>query len=72
MPAIVSRSASYGLTNSSIKVLNKIADNGFSEVLINDTKLANGVWSHSGYCTNEFLSETFGLNYKKLRIFPTN
>jgi alanine dehydrogenase len=72
MPAIVSRSASYGLTNSSIKILNKIADNGFSDVLLNDIKLANGVWSHNGFCPNEFLSETFGLNYKKLRIFPTN
>ncbi len=72
MPAIVPRSASYGLTNTTIKYIELLANNGLEHVLMSKPEIANGVWAHQGYCTNEFLAETFGLEYKRLRIFPTN
>ena len=72
MPSMVSRSASYGLTNSTIDFLTMIANNGLDEVMMSEESVANGVWAHNGYCTNEFLTETFNLEFKKLRIFPTN
>ncbi len=72
MPAIVPRSASYGITNSTIKYIELLANNGLEHVLMTQPAIANGVWAHKGYCTNEFLAETFNLEYKRLRIFPTN
>ncbi len=72
MPSMVSRSASYGLTNSTIDLLTMIANNGLSEVLLSENSVSNGLWSYNGFCTNQFLADTFKLNYKQLRIFPTN
>ncbi len=72
MPAIVPRSASYGITNTTMKYILMLANQGLDHVLMTQPEIANGVWAHRGYCTNEFLAETFNLEYKRLRIFPTN
>ena len=72
MPAIVPRSASYAITNSTIKFLLMLANQGLEHVLMTQPEISNGVWAHKGFCTNEFLAETFNLEYKRLRIFPTN
>lgn len=72
MPALVSRTASYGLTNASMEYINEIAEHGLSRALIGDVGLAKGVCTYSGYCTNEAIAEAFGLEYRRLHVFPTN
>jgi alanine dehydrogenase len=72
MPAIVSRTASYGLNNASIGYIINIAENGLSNALLGDEGLAKGVCTHKGSCCNESLADTFGLEYRPFRIFPTN
>src|SRR3989339_397373 len=59
MPALVSRTATYGLTNASIEYILEIADNGLSNALLGDTGLAKGVCTYNGFCSNENIAEAF-------------
>jgi alanine dehydrogenase len=72
MPAMVARSATYGLNNSSIEYILKIADNGLTNSLLEDVGLSRGVCLYNGSCTNELLAATFNLEFKRLHIFSTN
>ncbi|MGE5364797.1 MAG: alanine dehydrogenase [Bacteroidota bacterium] len=72
MPALVARSASYGLTNASLDYIMNIADNGLTHALNSDSGLAKGVCTFGGYCSNESIAEAFNIEYRKLRIFSTN
>jgi alanine dehydrogenase len=72
MPALVSRTASYGLNNSAIGYIQDIADNGLSNALIGNNGLSKGVCTHNGYCSNESIANIFNLEFRKLRIFITN
>ncbi|MCP5062312.1 MAG: alanine dehydrogenase [Ignavibacteriae bacterium] len=72
IPALVSRTASYGITNASIEYLQNIADNGLSNALLGDVGLINGVCTHNGTCTNEIIAETFNIEYRRLHVFSTN
>ncbi len=72
IPALVSRTASYGLTNTSIKYLMEIAENGLTNALLGDEGLANGVCFHQGACSNIALADIFDLDYKRLHIFSSN
>ena len=72
IPALVSRTASYGLTNASLEYILNIADNGLANALIGDAGLSKGVCSFNGTCSNEFIAETFDLEYRRLHIFSTN
>ena len=72
MPAIVSRTASYGLTNSTLAYIQNIADNGLANSLMGNDGLGKGVCSYNGFCTNESLANTFNIEHKKLHIFSTN
>ncbi len=72
MPALVSRTASYGLNNASLKYLMNITENGLANALMGDEGLAKGVCTYQGYCTNESVANTFNLEYRPLRIFSTN
>ncbi|MCF8241594.1 MAG: alanine dehydrogenase [Melioribacteraceae bacterium] len=72
MPSLVSRTASYGLTNATLGYILDIADNGINNALLNDSGLANGVCTFNGFCSNEGLAETFDLEYRRLHIFSTN
>jgi alanine dehydrogenase len=72
MPAIVSRTASYGLTNATLGYIQNIADNGLANTLIGNDGLAKGVCAYNGFCTNESLASTFNIEHKKLHIFSTN
>lgn len=72
MPALVSRTASYGLTNATLEYLLKIADNGLTNALISDTGFAQGVCTYSGFCSNETIAETYGFEHRGLHIFSTN
>lgn len=72
MPALVSRTASYGLTNASLEYIHSIADEGLTNALIADDGLAKGVCTYAGGCTNEFIANTFDMEYKKIHFFSTN
>lgn len=72
MPALVSRTATYGLTNASLEYLVDIADNGLQSALLGDAGLAKGVCTYNGFIANESIAETFGLEYRRLHIFSTN
>ncbi|HDZ58717.1 MAG TPA: alanine dehydrogenase, partial [Ignavibacteriales bacterium] len=72
MPALVSRTASYGLNNASIGYIMNIADNGIGNALLGDEGLAKGVCTYNGYCTNNIVADTFNLECRPLRIFSTN
>jgi len=72
MPAIVARTASYGLNNASIGYILNIANNGLVSSLMSDEGLAKGVCTYKGACSNELLAETFNLAHKPFRVFPTN
>ena len=72
MPALVSRTASYGLNNASLPYIHDIADNGIVNALMGDAGLAKGVCTYQGYCSNEAIANIFDLEYRKLRVFSTN
>jgi alanine dehydrogenase len=72
MPALVSRTASYGLTNATLGYIQNIADNGLANTLLGNHGLGKGVCAYNGQCTNEILAHTFNLEYKKLHIFSKN
>ncbi len=72
MPAVVARTASYGLNNATIDYIMDIADNGLSNALIGDLGLAKGVCTHNNYCCNEPLANTFNIEYRRLHVFSTN
>ncbi len=72
MPAMVSRTASYGLTNASIEYILNIANNGLTNAILSDEGLAKGVCTYNGYCTNEIIAETFNLEFRRLHIFSSN
>lgn len=72
LPALVPRTASYGLNNASLDYIHKIADNGFANAVMSDPGLAKGICIHDGHCTNEFLAETFNLEFRRLHVFSTN
>jgi alanine dehydrogenase len=72
MPALVSRTASYGLNNAALNYIQSIADNGLSEALLGDEGLAKGVCTYLGYCSNEPIASIFNIEFRRLRVFSTN
>jgi len=72
MPALVARTASYGLNNAVLDYLHEVADNGLIPALMGDDGLAKGVCAYNGFCTNESIAESFEMDYKKLHVFSTN
>lgn len=72
IPALVSRTASYGLTNASLEYIENIANNGLSNSLLGDIGLSKGVCTYNGYCSNEVIADTFDLEFRRLHIFSTN
>jgi alanine dehydrogenase len=72
MPALVARTATYGLTNAALPYIHKIADKGLGSALLEDSGLAQGVCTYGGYCSKEVIAETFNIEYRRMRIFSTN
>jgi len=72
MPALVARTASYGLNNAVLDYLLEVADNGLIPALMGDDGFAKGVCTYNGFCTNESIAESFEIDYKKLHVFSTN
>ncbi|MCX8010080.1 MAG: alanine dehydrogenase, partial [Ignavibacteria bacterium] len=67
MPALVSRTASYGLNNAMINYILEIANLGLEHALLSDPGLARGVCSDAGYCTNQSLAELFNVEFKRIQ-----
>jgi alanine dehydrogenase len=72
MPALVSRTASYGLNNAAIDYIQNIAEQGLENSLLGDAGLSKGVCTYKASCTNEAIANIFNVEYRKLRIFSTN
>ncbi|NOX64999.1 MAG: alanine dehydrogenase [Chlorobi bacterium] len=72
IPAMVSRTASYGLTNASLEYILEIANNGLSNAVLGDPDFSKGICTYNGYCTNQILADSFNLEYRRLHIFSTN
>lgn len=72
MPALVSRTASYGLNNAAIGYIQSIAEHGLANALLDDAGLSKGVCTYKSSCTNEAIASVFNIEYRKLRIFSTN
>ena len=71
MPAFVSRTASYGLNNSALPYIQDIANNN-RKCSFGRCRLAKGVCTYKGYCSNEAIANIFNFEYRKLHIFSTN
>jgi alanine dehydrogenase len=61
MPANVSRTATYSLTNALLPFLLEVANEGLAGALLTDQTLANGVCTFRGKCTSEPLARRFEL-----------
>lgn len=72
MPALVPRTASYGLTNSSMEYILEIADHGLNNALLGDPGLAKGVCTYNGFISNQTIADTFSLEYRRLHLFSKN
>jgi len=72
MPALVAKTASYGLNNASIGYIQNIADNGLANALLGDAGLSKGVCTYRGNCSNEAIANIFNLEFRKLRVFSIN
>lgn len=72
MPALVARTASYGLNNAAIGYIQNIAEHGLANALLGDPGLSKGVCTYRATCTNEAIANIFNVEYRKLRIFSTN
>lgn len=72
MPALVARTATYGLTNSSIPYILSIAEKGLSNALMEDSGFAKGVCTFNGFCSNETIADSFNLEYRRIHFFSTN
>lgn len=72
MPALVARTATYGLNNAAINYIHDIAENGISNALLGNTALASGVCTYNGYCSNEPIANMLDLEFRKLRVFANN
>lgn len=72
IPALVSRTASYGLNNVIIDYVMQIAELGLEDALKSNYGLQKGVCTFNGNCTNETLAELFDLEYKKIVLFSKN
>jgi len=72
MPAVVPRTASYGLNNAALKYIQNIADNGLAEALTSEPGLSKGVCTYKGYVSNQKIADLFELEYRRLHVFSTN
>jgi alanine dehydrogenase len=63
IPAVVARSASYGLTNALLPFLVDLVRKGIPEAITASRGLAQGVYTHNGICTNPAVARRFELEY---------
>jgi len=63
IPAMVARSASYGLTNALLPFLTEMVRKGPSRAIAETKGLARGVYTHEGACTNTSIARRFELEF---------
>jgi alanine dehydrogenase len=63
IPAMVARSASYGLTNALLPSLTEMVRMGAASAIAESRGLARGVYTHEGVCTNPAVARRFELEY---------
>jgi alanine dehydrogenase len=63
IPAMVARSASYGLTNALLPFLTERVRMGPARAITETRGLARGVYTHDGVCTNPAVARRFELEY---------
>jgi alanine dehydrogenase len=68
MPAAVSRSSTFALTNATFPYVFKLAETGHKEALKNDPALLKGLNVHQGNLVNEPVAKSLGLPYSALEI----
>ncbi|MFT5991317.1 MAG: alanine dehydrogenase [Bradymonadia bacterium] len=66
MPGAVSRTSTYGLTNTTLGYGRALAGKGFKAAIQGDAALAMGVNTHAGHVTYEAVARDLGLAYKPL------
>jgi alanine dehydrogenase len=63
IPAMVARSASYGITNALLPFLTDMARQGPSRAIAGSKGLTRGVYTHEGACTNIAIARRCELEY---------
>ncbi len=67
IPAAVSRTSTFALTNTTLPYALKIANEGFRKAVITDEALAKGVNIIKGKITHPAVAESFGMKYVPLK-----
>ena len=66
MPANVSRTATYALTNASLPYVAQIANLGINKALEQNDALRKGVYFYEGTCTRQRIAKLFDLDYRSI------
>jgi len=66
MPANVSRTATYALTNASQPFVEDIASRGLRKALEQNSALRRGVYFFQGICTRQQIAELFDIEYRTI------
>jgi len=69
IPAAVSRSSTFALTNVTLPYVSKLADLGYNEALRRDTSLRKGLNVLNGQLVYKPVAESLGLEYTPLEAF---
>ncbi len=69
MPAAVSRTSTFALTNVTLPYVLKLADLGYEEALLSDNALRKGLNVFKGKLVYEPVAESLGLQYTPLETF---
>lgn len=69
LPALVSRTSTYALTNAALPFILAVAKQGLKTAISNNEGLMKGVCTYEGYCSNELIAESFGLEYRRIHLF---
>lgn len=66
IPAAVSRSASYALSNVLLPFIEKVATRGLKEAIKGYPYVSEGLYSYGGFCVNQRVAQAFGWQYRSL------
>ncbi|WP_433566858.1 alanine dehydrogenase [Nocardia sp. CA-151230] len=66
MPGAVPHTATIALTNATLPYVVSLAEQGWSEAVVNDPGLANGLSTHRGLLLSESIAEAHGYTAKSL------
>jgi len=67
MPAAVSRSSTFALTNATLPYVKALADRGLEQALLRDPYFARGLNVHAGAITHEAVAQELDLPYRHFR-----